>query len=153
MIQLPAWTTITTTEAVYANDPLSFLPAPPVMTSAATPINASAPMEFNFSPPDDTTQFFVFLYFAEIQKLQPNQSRAFQVLLNGKPWTNGLISPPYLEGIVSYSTAPLTGGTYDFSLVKTPDSTLPPFLNAVEIYRVIDFSQSPTDERDGKRRF
>ncbi|XP_038878219.1 putative leucine-rich repeat receptor-like protein kinase At2g19210 isoform X2 [Benincasa hispida] len=148
MVQLPAWTILTTTEPIDTNDPESFMPPQPVMTSAATPINATAPMEFSWVSSDETAKFYVIMFFSEIQKLQPNESRVFDILLNGNPWTKGQISLPYLQGYVSYSTTPITGGTYDFALVRTPNSTHPPLLNAIEIYRVIDFPQSPTDEQD-----
>ena len=150
MVPLAAWTKLTTTETIDTNDPASFLPPQPVMTSAATPKNATAPMEFNWIPPDDTTKFYVYMYFTEIQKLQPNESRVFNILLNGNPWTDGQLSLPYLQGLVYYSTKPITGGIYDFALVRTPNSTHPPLLNAIEIYRVIDFPQSPTEQQDGE---
>ncbi|XP_022980506.1 putative leucine-rich repeat receptor-like protein kinase At2g19210 [Cucurbita maxima] len=148
MVPLAAWTKLTTTETIDTQDPTSFLPPQPVMTSAATPKNATAPMEFNWIPPDDTTRFYVYMYFTEIQKLQPNESRVFNILLNGNPWNDGQLSLPYLQGVVSYSTKPITGGIYDFALVRTPNSTHPPLLNAIEIYRVIDFPQSPTEQQD-----
>ncbi|XP_008447575.2 putative leucine-rich repeat receptor-like serine/threonine-protein kinase At2g19230 [Cucumis melo] len=148
MIPLPAWTTLTTTEPIDTNDPEVFIPPQSVMTSAATPVNATAPMEFNWISQDETSKFYVFMFFSEIQKLKPNESRVFEILLNGKPWTKGQISLPYLQGVVSYSTTALTGGTYDFALVRASNSTHPPLLNAIEIYKVIDFSQSSTDEQD-----
>ncbi|XP_040369901.1 probable LRR receptor-like serine/threonine-protein kinase At1g51880 isoform X2 [Rosa chinensis] len=48
----------------------------------------------------------------------------------------------------SYSPAALTGGNFTFSLFKTENSTLPPILNAMEYFRVIDFSQSETNQDD-----
>ncbi|KAL0554167.1 hypothetical protein IC582_008084 [Cucumis melo] len=153
MIPLPAWTTLTTTEPIDTNDPEVFIPPQSVMTSAATPVNATAPMEFNWISQDETSKFYVFMFFSEIQKLKPNESRVFEILLNGKPWTKGQISLPYLQGVVSYSTTALTGGTYDFALVRASNSTHPPLLNAIEIYKVIDFSQSSTDEQDGESEY
>uniref|UniRef100_A0A0A0LFV5 non-specific serine/threonine protein kinase n=1 Tax=Cucumis sativus TaxID=3659 RepID=A0A0A0LFV5_CUCSA len=148
MTPLSAWTKLTTTEPINSNDPELFIPPQPVMSSAATPINATSPMEFNWVTQDVTAKFYVFMFFTEIQKLKPNESRVFEILLNGNPWTKEQISLPYLQGVVSYSTTALTGGTYNFALVRTPNSTHPPLLNAIEIYQVIDFPQSSTDEKD-----
>ena len=43
----------------------------------------------------------------------------------------------------------LTGGKCVFSILKTGNSTLPPIINAIEIYTVKDLSQSETDQQDG----
>jgi hypothetical protein len=51
----------------------------------------------------------------------------------------------------SNNPLPLTGSTrYQLSLSKTENSTLPPIINAIEVYKVQDFSQSETQQDDGK---
>lgn len=137
-----------TSEQVAVDDPLFFQPAPSVMNTAATPRNESAPMEFNW-PSDSKTAFFVYMYFAELKKLKANESREFDVFLNGKRWHNESLSPVYLAELAFYSTVPLTGETFEVSFVRTANSTLPPILNALEVYRVVNFSQSETDGQDG----
>lgn len=135
------------------DDPLFFQPAPAVMNTAATPSNESAPMAFTWLPPDSTTAFFVYMYFAELKVLGANESRVFDVFLNGKRWINESLSPSYLAELAFYSTTPLTGGTYQISFVRTPNSTLPPILNALEIYRVLNLSLSETSGQDGMNFF
>lgn len=148
-VPIRGWTTINTSEKVSVDDPLFFQPAPAVMNTAATPSNESAPMAFFWQPPDLTTAFFVYMYFAELKVLGANESREFDVFLNGKRWHNESLSPRYLKELVFFSTAPLTGGNYQISFVRTPNSTLPPILNALEVYRVLNFSQSETSGEDG----
>ncbi|XP_038902515.1 putative leucine-rich repeat receptor-like protein kinase At2g19210 isoform X2 [Benincasa hispida] len=147
-VPIQGWTTINTSEQVSVNDPLFFKPAPAVMNTAATPSNKSAPMAFTWEPPDSTTAFFVYMYFAELKVLGANESRVFDVFLNGKRWHNESLSPGYLEELVLFSAAPLTGGNYQFSFVRTPNSTLPPILNALEVYQVLNFTQSETRGQD-----
>lgn len=142
-------TTINTSEQVSVDDPLFFQPAPAVMNTAETPINASDTLGYFWLPTDPTAAYFLYLYFAELKVLQANESREFDVLLNGKRWHNESISPGYLSEMVLFSTSPMTGGTYEITLVKTANSTLPPILNAVEVYEVVNFSQSETSGQDG----
>lgn len=118
------------------------------MRTASTPINASASMDFSWESPDTSTEYYVYLHFAELQQLKANQSRTFNITLNGDYWFGPFV-PEYLSTITVFSPSSLTGGNYSFSLVQTEDSTLPPILNAMEIYSLIDLSQPETDGDDG----
>ncbi|KAK9923522.1 hypothetical protein M0R45_031934 [Rubus argutus] len=118
-----------------------------VMSTAGTPINASTPMYIGWNTPDTTSEYYVYMHFAEIQKLKANESRSFNITLNGKLFYGPLV-PDYLNTNTVYSPAALTGVNYTFSLFKNEGSTLPPILNAMEYYRVIDFSQSETNGQD-----
>lgn len=118
------------------------------MNTAATPLNPSAPLEFYIESPDETTPYYVYMYFAELQKLQPNQSRVFDINFNGN-LLYGAMSPPYLSSVTIYTTSALSGKNMTFQLVKLQNSTLPPILNAFEMYRLVDFSQPETRQDDG----
>ncbi|KAM3699759.1 hypothetical protein ACJW30_05G050000 [Castanea mollissima] len=118
-----------------------------VMSTAATPINESAPMKFYVQPTDSNSEFYVYMHFAEVVKLRANESRSFNITINGELWY-GPQSPRYLLTDTVYNTAALTGGKYVFSILKTGNSTLPPIINAIEIYTVKDLSQSETDQQD-----
>ena len=119
-----------------------------VMSTAATPINESAPMEFELQPTDTSSEFYVYMHFAEVVKLRANESRSFNITINGELWY-GSLSPIYLLTDTVYSTKSLTGRKYVFSIFKTGNSTLPPIINAIEIYTVKDLSRSETDQEDG----
>lgn len=120
-----------------------------VMSSGAVPLNASAPLEFYWEPLDETTQYYMYMHFAELQQLQSNQSRAFEITLNGKLWYEEPFSPSYLESGSVFSTSASTASNFSFSLVQVKNSTLPPILNAIEVYRVIEFPQPETEQDDG----
>nr|POF16613.1 isoform 2 of probable lrr receptor-like protein kinase [Quercus suber] len=162
-----------------------------VMSTAATPINESAPMKFyqdqgslydqafpdafdhdvaatpivhsdapkkssRVSKPlsylkayhcNQVSSASIANQFQSVVKLRTNESRSFNITINGELWY-GPLSPRYLSTDTVYSTAALTGGKYVFSILKTGNSTLPPIINAIEIYTVKDLSQSETDQQD-----
>jgi hypothetical protein len=121
------------------------------MSTAATPVNASAPMQFQWSGDNENDQYYAYLHFNEVEKLSENETRSFNITVNGG-FFYGPEIPVYRSVFTIFSTKPLTGATrYLFSLLKTENSTLPPILNAYEVYKVIDFSKSETEQDDGKQ--
>ncbi|KAG6727765.1 hypothetical protein I3842_02G140900 [Carya illinoinensis] len=142
------WKDLSTGLTIDSQRQSAYQPASVVMSTAATPINESAPMEFYWEADDPNTQFYIFMHFAEVVKLEPNQSRSFNITLNGKYWYGPLV-PVYLSTITLYSPSAMTGGKYVFSIFKAENSTLPPIVNAIEIYSVKDFLQPETDQADG----
>lgn len=143
------WTTLTTSRTVDQLEHIDFQPPPVIMSTAATPLNESAPLEFQMDTKEPTNGFYVYLHFAELELLKPNESRAFDFRVNGRLFFEHVV-PVYLTSNTIYSTAPITGElNYTFSLVKAANSTLPPILNAVEIYQLVDLEQPETDQDDG----
>ncbi|XP_022981222.1 putative leucine-rich repeat receptor-like protein kinase At2g19210 [Cucurbita maxima] len=120
-----------------------------VMSTAITTDNASAPLEFHWVPGDPNAKFHLFLHFADLEKLQANQSREFNIFQN-ENHLHGPFSPDYLQSTTLFTTNPMSGESIDFKFVRTNTSNLPPILNALEIYTVLDTSQSHTDEQDIK---
>lgn len=120
------------------------------MSTAATSVNASAPFQFYWDPDNAKEQYYFYMHFNEVEKLASNETRAFSITLNGKYWY-GPVVPQYQVTNTIYTQTALTGATrYLFSLVQTENSTLPPILNAFEIYVVKYFSQSETVQDDSK---
>ncbi|KAJ1420261.1 Serine-threonine/tyrosine-protein kinase, catalytic domain [Sesbania bispinosa] len=125
-----------------------YKPPAVVMSTAATPINASAPLEFSWDSDNVNEKYYIYMHFNEVEKLTTNESRAFDIYMNDKHWYGPLV-PLYQITTTVLSTSALTGATsYTISLSKTENSTLPPIINAVEIYTVKDFSQSETQQDD-----
>ncbi|CAK9325334.1 unnamed protein product [Citrullus colocynthis] len=118
-----------------------------VMSTAITTYNASDPLEFHWVPEDPSTKYHIFLHFTDLEKLQANQLREFNIYQNGN-YLHGPFSPDYLQSTTLSSISPMSGNDIAFSLSKTNASNLPPILNALEIYIVLDTSQSRTDEQD-----
>ncbi|KAJ1390948.1 Malectin-like carbohydrate-binding domain [Sesbania bispinosa] len=127
-----------------------YKPPAVVMSTAATPINGSAPLEFSWDSDNVNEKYYIYMHFNEVEKLATNKTRAFDIYVNGKLWYDyGPLVPLYQITTTVLSTSALTGATsYLFSLSKTQNSTLPPIINAAEIYTVKDFSQSETEQDD-----
>ena len=134
------WTNLSTSLTIQSSISNLYQPSSVVMSTAATPINDSAPLVFHWNPEDATSKYYIYMHFAEVVKLKANQSRSFNGILNEYLWTFTLYSKYAL---------PSTGGKYVFSLVKTENSTLPPIINAIEVYSVKSLLQSETDQEDG----
>lgn len=121
-----------------------------VMSTAATPLNANATLNITWTIEPPTTPFYSYIHFAELQSLRANDTREFNVTLNGE-YTIGPYSPKPLktETIQDLSPEQCNGGACILQLVETLKSTLPPLLNAIEAFTVIDFPQMETNEDDG----
>jgi hypothetical protein len=122
-----------------------------VMSTAITPVNASAPLQFEWEADNENEQYYAYLHFNEVEKLAKNETREFNITVNDKSWYGSSEIPEYQSVHNIISIKPLTGATrYLFTLSKTENSTLPPILNALEILKVKNFSQSETKQDDGK---
>ncbi|KAF2612463.1 hypothetical protein F2Q70_00007790 [Brassica cretica] len=120
-----------------------------VRESAATRTNASLPLTISWTPENPSDQFYMYLHFAEIQDLQANETREFAVFLDGNRFADPVI-PKKFEITTIASQIPLTceGEECNLQLTRTRRSTLPPLLNAYEIYKVMQFAQPETDETE-----
>ncbi|KAJ6348350.1 hypothetical protein OIU76_004758 [Salix suchowensis] len=118
-----------------------------IMHGAAVPINQSDAIAINFPSHDPTTQFLLYLHFAEIEKLPENQAREFNIYVNNKLW-RGPIVPTYLQRTTVSSISAFEGSELTVSIEKTINSTLPPLINAIELYLVHDLLQAETYEDD-----
>ncbi|EEF46327.1 BRASSINOSTEROID INSENSITIVE 1-associated receptor kinase 1 precursor, putative [Ricinus communis] len=141
------WTDLSTPETIDAQFHNDFQPPSIVMSTANVPTNASEDMQFFIDNEDTSLQFYFYMHFAEIVKLEANQSRQFNISLNGTIFF-GPVIPDYLYTSSVYNGLPINAGSNVFSLFKIGGSTLPPLLNAIEIYFFVDLSQSQTDQDD-----
>ena len=77
-------TQLSTKSAIASSD--DYDPAESVMGSATTTENSSESIFGCFETFVPTSQFYLYLYFAEIEKLQAHQSREFNIYLNDEMW-------------------------------------------------------------------
>ncbi|KAG2308516.1 hypothetical protein Bca52824_028264 [Brassica carinata] len=104
------------------------------LQSAATPRNASGPLVITWNPKPSNAQVYLYMHFAEIQTLEANETREFDVILKG----NFNHSVPMQ----------CDSGGCRLELVRTPKSTLPPLINALEAYTIIEFPKLETSPSD-----
>ncbi|KAA8536744.1 hypothetical protein F0562_029222 [Nyssa sinensis] len=111
------------------------LPDPPhiVLSTANTP-NASDSLYYRWVPHNLTDQFYIYLHFTEVQVLKANESRAFLIYLNGELWYRETVIPSNLTTTSIYSIITATAPKFEISINKTSSSTLPPIINAIELY-------------------
>ncbi|CAL4891576.1 unnamed protein product [Urochloa decumbens] len=151
---IAGWTNITTSGTVDVSGITSFDKPTVILESASTPVNATR-MDFTWSSDpsinSDDTPYLLMLYFAELQRVSSYALRRFDILVDNVTW-NGSHQhyiPKYLSAEVM-KTVVKGPGQHDFSLVATPDSTLPPILNAFEIYSVKTMNGVMTNDADAK---
>ncbi|XP_042465197.1 probable LRR receptor-like serine/threonine-protein kinase At1g05700 [Zingiber officinale] len=123
------------------------------MQTAITAINSTS-IVITWDPsPGHVNQFFPILHISEILDLSgTNQSRQFNIYVNGLRWPGdiNIMTPPYLCSNSVYSLGPLPSSpTYNISLEALSNSTLPPILNAFELYMTISNTSVPSDAGDG----
>ncbi|XP_060958834.1 putative leucine-rich repeat receptor-like protein kinase At2g19210 [Cannabis sativa] len=130
-----------------------YQPPSSVMSTAMSPAKVSNPMfAFHMKPDDPTAEYYVYMHFAELEKLKANESREFFIYENLELWNvdNQPFSPQYLSTTTLFNVAlaPISGDQIDYTLFKTTASTHQPTLNAFEVYIVQNFSQPQTHEQD-----
>ncbi|XP_076881857.1 putative leucine-rich repeat receptor-like protein kinase At2g19210 [Bidens hawaiensis] len=146
-VSWPDSTRLYTLDKVYTS--LSFNDPPEeVMSTAITPEYPNDSISMSWSPVNPTDQFFIYIHFADIQILKRNQLREFTIYLNGNHWI-GPFSPFNHSTITTASTEPETvAPTYILTINKTKNSTLPPIINAIELYTLKQLPQKQTYDQD-----
>ncbi|XP_019054985.1 PREDICTED: putative leucine-rich repeat receptor-like serine/threonine-protein kinase At2g19230, partial [Nelumbo nucifera] len=118
-----------------------------VISTAVRPKNGGGFLEFRLPLEDPNSQFYMYIHFAEVERLQGNQLRNFSIFLNGELWYEPEV-PTYLSSNTIFSKAPVRGQEVRVAMNKTGKSTLPPMFNAFEIYLVKELLHSPTNNED-----
>jgi hypothetical protein len=149
-----SWSSVSTTSTVQNSNDASYEAPSKVMQTAITPRNASGNISFTWNsqlrPDDPTPGYVAVLYFAELQSLPSNAVRQFYINLNGELWYRSY-SPHYLFADTLHSLSPMRDyAQYNFSINATTNSTLPPIINAVEVFSVISTTNVGTDSQDGR---
>ncbi|CAN6993763.1 unnamed protein product [Brassica oleracea var. botrytis] len=141
------WTQISTT--LDAGRPNSYDPPKDALKNAATPTNASGPLTIRWSSANPDAQYHLYAHFSEIQDLQANETREFNMFWNGDFFYGPLTPLKFgTNTIFSKSSRTCDEGKCSVQLIRTNRSTLPPLLNAFEVYTVIQFPLSETDKSD-----
>ncbi|WVZ99319.1 LOW QUALITY PROTEIN: hypothetical protein U9M48_044640 [Paspalum notatum var. saurae] len=155
LVNTTAWDTISTTSTVqnYQND--EFEAPSKVMQTAITPLNGSSNSSIDelfwyseLQPKDPTPKYIAIMYFSELQLLPSSAVRDLYITINDVFWSTFM--PDYLySGYVGDQTPTWSGSDrYNISISTTANSTLPPIINAVEVYSVISTTNVATDSAD-----
>ncbi|CAE6014236.1 unnamed protein product [Arabidopsis arenosa] len=120
-----------------------------IITSAATPTFSNYSFRIDYGVYNRDDQVFMYLHFAEIRTLEANDTREFDIIWPGNISTLAY-RPKKLQIETLFNVLPneCEGGSCIVELVRTKKSTLPPLLNAYEVYTVIDLQYSETFSED-----
>lgn len=123
-----------------------------VMKTAAIPVNASKTWYLWWTLDDISAQSYVYMHFAEIQTLKASDIREFNITYNGGLRWYSYMRPPKLSISTIFNPGAVSSsdGVFNFTFTMTGNSTLPPLINALEIYTVVDVTQLGTDNDEGK---
>ncbi|KAK5826843.1 hypothetical protein PVK06_021776 [Gossypium arboreum] len=135
--------TINSSSSLIRNSP--FDPPLVAMMTASIPMNGSQTLNFTVRDSDPDVEFYFYMHVVELEELQANQTREFNIYLNDNLWY-GRFSPTYLRGNTIQSSRSVKGG--QFSMESTRSSTHPPIINAFEAYKVKELVESQTVERE-----
>nr|AAC33224.1 putative receptor-like protein kinase [Arabidopsis thaliana] len=140
-------TDVNTTLNVRSSSPFQVPEA--VSRMGITPENASLPLRFYVSLDDDSDKVNVYFHFAEIQALRGNETREFDIELE-EDIIQSAYSPTMLQSDTKYNLSPhkCSSGLCYLKLVRTPRSTLPPLISAIEAFKVVDFPYAETNPND-----
>nr|AWY10696.1 hypothetical protein Sh255C13_g0040 [Saccharum hybrid cultivar SP80-3280] len=150
---IDAWTNITSSTPIDVSNISSFHTSSKILWSATTPVNGTQ-IDFTWSPDssinNDNTSYLLLLYFVEVQSLPSNAVRWFDILVDNSTWNGSQrYTPKYLSAELVKRMV-LGSRQHTVSLVATPDATLPPILNAFEIYSVLPMTELATNDADAK---
>ncbi|XP_064958468.1 probable LRR receptor-like serine/threonine-protein kinase MEE39 [Musa acuminata AAA Group] len=142
----PSWLTLSTDSTV-DNRLDSFEPPSAVMQTAVTPASGSQlAFAWDSVSPDD--KLYTILHFAEPQNLTGSATRVFDIIWNDESWVSGY-TPLYLSADCQYDSEPFEANfEYQYVLNATSDSTLPPIINAFEVYTLMQLTHAATDSAD-----
>ncbi|KAF9681653.1 hypothetical protein SADUNF_Sadunf05G0024400 [Salix dunnii] len=121
-------------------------PPPQVLHNAITTSSSSGSITLNLAFPDQDVSVCMNFYFSEVTELDTTQKRSFKSYIDNYTPSEPII-PPYGEAMEIPATFTASAKT-SISLVSTFDSTLPPLINAVEVFYVSGRLTDGTDSKD-----
>ena len=91
---------------------------------------------------------YITAYFSEVVHLNATDKRSIDVYINGDPYSRE-INPPFGGVSVVYITNRTANSNTNITIRGSSDSTLPPLLNAYEVYTVSGALTEGTNRDDG----
>ena len=122
-----------------------------IMSTAYTLNRSSGDMHIYWENRDIYSVYFLYMHFTELEILQTNQSREFDIFINGNLWSGKMV-PRYLKEDTLYDTLGFTPdrqGKIDIWLNNTDTATLPPLISAMELYVLKELVGQETNQTEG----
>ncbi|KAM1205589.1 hypothetical protein ACFX2I_006388 [Malus domestica] len=114
---------------------------------AITTSQPSVSISLGTDLPTDKVPIYIIMYFTEMSQLTTSETRSFEIYIDGKSESDPIV-PVYGTVTEMYITNITASSSTNISLVATADSTLPPLINAMEVYYVSGPLTGGTDSND-----
>ncbi|CAI9770531.1 unnamed protein product [Fraxinus pennsylvanica] len=124
-------------------------PPPAVLLNAVTATDPSSGILLNMGFPRVEVPVYLNWYFSEVTQLEANETRSFMLYKDGQPLSQAIL-PPYGNFTEWYARNYTVSSNTTFSLVPTENSTLPPLINAMEVFLIGDALTDGTNSKDVK---
>ncbi|KAL7153748.1 hypothetical protein ABFS83_04G189300 [Erythranthe nasuta] len=127
-------------------------PPPAVLQNAVTAVTHTTTIPlFVVSFPPVVFPVYLNMYFSEFAELDATtQKRSFQVLMDNEPLFDRPVVPPYGDYTELRARNLTVTSKTSFTLVPTYDSTLPPLINAMEVFYIGNSLTDGTNAKDVK---
>ncbi|OMO91392.1 hypothetical protein COLO4_18422 [Corchorus olitorius] len=108
-----------------------------VFENAFTTNSTSIAITLATNLPETEVPIYMNIYFSEVSVLDSTDKRSFELYIDGKSQSDPII-PVYAKASGMYLSNFSASSKTVFSLQATSDSTLPPLINALEVFTVSD---------------
>lgn len=124
-------------------------PPEAVLRHAVTTKSTSEPLILSTQiTVSDEVPIYINMYFSEVTQLDSTEKRSFVFVIDDQIASDPII-PPYGDVFQMYLTNTTASKNTTFALVATKDSTLPPLINAMEVFYVAGPLTNGTSTKDG----
>ncbi|KAG8494985.1 hypothetical protein CXB51_012679 [Gossypium anomalum] len=129
--------TVLTSDETFIEVSLDDSPPRALFQNAFATDNTSTSIQLGTNLPTTKVPVYMNLYYSEASVLDSTQKRSLQLLVDGKINSKPFI--PVYGTAGEFTLYNLTANSdTTFSLAASPDSTLPPLINALEVFTVSD---------------
>ncbi|KAK4852572.1 hypothetical protein QYF36_025098 [Acer negundo] len=136
-----------TSSAIIANT-LDNDPPTEVLRNAFITQNTSTAIVLRANLPLMEVPILMNMYFSEVDVLDSTEERSFEFYINDVIVSDPII-PPYGKAIQRYLKNFSASSNTSFALGATSNSTLPPLINALEVFTITDQLTDGTSPDDG----
>jgi hypothetical protein len=146
---------INTTTPVDVSSPVDMVPELVMQSAESWPQGLNLTLLY---PTSDNSNYYVALYFAEIDPLAQNETRVFDIVVNQGPSEDyypnisvvSLAGGMYVATELVDTNVTFTSSSGSLQLIPDADSQLGPILNALELFLLTPPAPNLTFVSDGK---
>ncbi|KAJ0106040.1 hypothetical protein Patl1_19471 [Pistacia atlantica] len=122
-------------------------PPPLVLQNAVTSSSTLIGINIITKLPEKPTPFFMATYFSEVTQLGSGQKRSFKLFIDSKAVSASIV-PTFGAASEVYIANRIASASNQISLLADDDSTLPPLINAMEVYTLSGELTNGTNAKD-----